>query len=670
VSLSECKRVISISKSVFQLFLFFFLAIITSTCVDYTKNGEINLAQASPRVKENIRYPDSAAVIDVTRPEYGAIPNDGKDDTKAIQKALSRFPGRGKIVYLPNGVYNISDSLYWSPGQTYRSDYKRITLQGESENGVIIQLEDNSPKFQNPNKPRPVISTGFNPDVDPNSKEYKASLFAQRFGNSVRNLTIDIGKNNPGAQGLNFAANNQGAVRSVKIISGDRKGKTGLALTHGEVGPLLVEDVEIVGFDYGIHANTGTTSISMQDITVRDQNRAGLFNGGQAISLEGFNSVNSVSAIINGKNPNGGTDPGSTLVLLNAKLIGRSGAKNVPAISSAGFIYARNVESSGYKNALLSRARNAAKKVDGDVIQEYISHSISAKFGSNASPSKTVTLPIKPFPKLEWDDPQTWVSVEQFGAIPSDKKDDTAAFQAAIDSGATTIVVPRTGVFTINGSLRLRKNVRRFVGTNGWIEGKGEIIADNGSQPTLIVENFFITYGSKVKWKNIAKRTVVYRSITHLDLESTGTGDLFIDDAVMGKLRFLNSAQHIWARQLNPEGHSEINVVNDGAKLWILGLKTERGNVKIETKNGGFTELLGGLIYATTKQEPKVPIFRITNASCTLIGVAEAYFDKDTYHIWVEETQGRKTRKLKRNALPGRMTANGQVLVYYHSVKK
>ncbi|MEC4819090.1 MAG: glycosyl hydrolase family 28-related protein [Scytonema sp. PMC 1069.18] len=661
---------ISTQKSVLKLFFLFFLVTFTSTCVEYTKNSEVNLAQASPRVKENIRYPNSAAVINVTAPEYGAIPNDGKDDTKAIQKALSQFPGEGKIIYLPNGVYNIFDSLYWSPGQAYRSDYKRITLQGQSRDSVIIQLEDNSPKFQNPAKPRPVISTGFNPDADPNSKEYRASLVAQRFGNSVRNLTINVGKNNPGAEGLNFAANNQGAVRSVKIISSDRKGTTGLALTHGEVGPLLVEDVEIVGFDYGIQANTSTTSISMQSITVREQNQAGIFNGGQAISLEGFNSLNSVSAIINGKNPNRGRDPGSTLVLLNAKLIGRGDAKNVAAISSAGFIYARNVQSSGYKNILKSRARNASQKVKDSVIKEYVSHSISSQFRSTLSNSKIVGLSIKPFPKLEWDEPQTWVSVEKFGAIPNDKKDDTAAFQAAIDSGATTVVVPKTGIFTINGSLRLRKNVRRFVGTNGWIDGNGEIIADNGSQQTLIVENFFIMYDSKVKWKNIAKRAVVYRSIVGLDLESTGTGNLFIDDAVMGKLRFLNSNQSIWARQLNPEGHSEINVVNNGAKLWILGLKTERGNVKIETKNGGFTELLGGLIYATTKQEPNVPIFRVRDASFLLTGVAEAYFDRDTYEIWIEETQGRRKRKLTRDAIPGRMTANGRVLVYYRSINE
>jgi hypothetical protein len=302
--------VISTPASVFKLLSSLIITIpLAVICADCSKSDEIKLAQAIPRINENIVYPKSAAVIDVTSPEYGAIPNDGKDDTAAIQKALSQFPNQGRVIYLPNGVYNISDSLHWSSGVPYNSDYRRVVLQGQNRDGVIIKLKDSSPKFQNPDKPRPLISTGFDPDLDPNSEQFKSSQVAQRFGNSIRNLTINVGKNNPGAEGLNFVASNQGAVRSVKIVSSDNQGTTGLALTHGEVGPLLVEDVEIIGFDNGISTNNGINGISMQNITVRDQKRVGFYNGGQVVSLEGFNSVNSVPAIINGSNPNSGNDP-------------------------------------------------------------------------------------------------------------------------------------------------------------------------------------------------------------------------------------------------------------------------------------------------------------------------------------------------------------------------
>ncbi|MCX7594355.1 MAG: glycoside hydrolase family 55 protein, partial [Fischerella sp.] len=321
----------SVKASVFKQLPYLLCIVgITSTCVDRSENTEIEFAQAVPSVRENIVFPPNASVIDVTAHPYGARPNDGKDDTKAIQKALSQFPNQGRIIYLPNGVYDISDTLHWPRGVRFKSDYKRTILQGQSRDGVIIRLKDNSPGFQNPTKPRPVISTGFDPKLDPNSEDIKASRVAQRFGNSVRNLTIKLGKKNYGAEGLNFAAHNQGAVRSVKIISEDRSGTTGLALTHGEVGPLLIEDVEIIGFDYGIRTNTCINSITMQDITVRDQNRAGILNGGQVISLEGFTSFNSVRAIINGNNPHKGCDPGSTLTLVNANLIGHGKAKDIP----------------------------------------------------------------------------------------------------------------------------------------------------------------------------------------------------------------------------------------------------------------------------------------------------------------------------------------------------
>ncbi|MGJ5674701.1 MAG: glycosyl hydrolase family 28-related protein [Nostochopsis sp.] len=646
-----------------------FVAVITSTCADYTKNAEIQIAQASPSVPENIVFPKNVGVIDVTSSEYGAIPNDGKDDTQAIQKALSQFPGQGRIIYLPNGVYDISNSLHWPTGERNRSDYKYTTLQGQNRDRVIIRLQDQSPLFQDANKPRPVISTGFAPDLDPNSEDFKASLVAQRFGNSVRNLTIKVGKNNPGAEGLNFVANNQGAVRSVKIISEDKKGTTGLALTHGEIGPLLIEGVEIVGFDYGVRTNNGINSITMQNITVREQNFAGILNNGQSMSLEGFNSINSVSAIINGLDPNSGLDLGSTLTLVNAKLVGRDRAQKLPAISSVGFIYARNVTSSGYKEILLNKTKQGSNIVKGSNFEEYTSHSIISQF---PSPSKSLQLPIKKFPKLQYDDPKKWVSIEKFGAIANDNKDDTAAFQKAIDSGATTVVVPGgKGTFIIDGSLRLRGKVERFISTGGALNGKGEIVADNGSKPTLIVENFFVEFGSNLRWRNIAKRTVVYRSISHLNLESNSAGDLFLDDVVVvHQLRFLNRAQHIWTRQLNAEDASENNVVNNGAKLWILGFKTEQGKVKIETSNGGFTELLGGLVYAAGGQDPKDPLFRIINASAAFVGVADTYFDNDTYQIWVEETRGKQTKKLTRDKVLDRMGGNGRVLLLYTGFEK
>lgn len=47
--------------------------------------------------------------IDITNPPYYAIPNDGKDDASAIQKAIDRNPG--KTIFIPAGIFHIQETL-------------------------------------------------------------------------------------------------------------------------------------------------------------------------------------------------------------------------------------------------------------------------------------------------------------------------------------------------------------------------------------------------------------------------------------------------------------------------------------------------------------------------------------------------------------------------------
>ena len=58
---------------------------------------------------------------------------------------------------------------------------------------------------------------------------------------------------NPGAIGIRFNASNQGPIRNVRIASGDGEGVNGLDLGHtDEIGPLLVRNLVVDGFDEGI----------------------------------------------------------------------------------------------------------------------------------------------------------------------------------------------------------------------------------------------------------------------------------------------------------------------------------------------------------------------------------------------------------------------------------
>ncbi len=102
-------------------------------------------------------------------------------------------------------------------------------LQGQTRQGVRIRLPDRAAGFGDAATPKAVIWTGKKP--------------AQRFRNSIRNLTVDTGKGNPGAIGIQFVANNQGSMRDVTIVSGDGAGVIGLDLGYtDEQGPCLIQE--------------------------------------------------------------------------------------------------------------------------------------------------------------------------------------------------------------------------------------------------------------------------------------------------------------------------------------------------------------------------------------------------------------------------------------------
>ena len=43
--------------------------------------------------------------------DFDAIPNDGKDDTKALQRAIKHSANFTKIIYIPAGTYDIQSHL-------------------------------------------------------------------------------------------------------------------------------------------------------------------------------------------------------------------------------------------------------------------------------------------------------------------------------------------------------------------------------------------------------------------------------------------------------------------------------------------------------------------------------------------------------------------------------
>ncbi|MEO1238033.1 MAG: virulence protein, partial [Planctomycetota bacterium] len=166
--------------------------------------------------------------------------------------------------------------------------------------------------------------------------------------------------------------------------------------------------------------------------------------------------------------------------LIGGTFTGTGDAANQTAIRMRNFVpqvYIRDVTTSGYA-AAVSRETQAFQGNTGlpdGYIDEYwyAGPSFSSRGGTfqqfENTPDTSLGLPIRDTPET-FDEPiANWVSPLDFGGVANDGIDDTAAIQAAIDSGARTVYLPN-GDWDVEGTIELRGAVERVIGTEAsWI---------------------------------------------------------------------------------------------------------------------------------------------------------------------------------------------------------
>ena len=570
---------------------------------------------------EDFSLPEDYGHVDVTKPPYGAKGDGVTDDTAALQKALD--DNRGSIIYLPNGIYKVSDTLKW-PGSnpTGGSDFKNTALQGQSRDGTIIQLADGAPGFGDPQAIKPVIWTGPPP--------------AQRFFNELFHLTVDTGADNRGAVGVHFMASNSGGIYNVAITSGDGQSVAGLDFAYAdENGPLLVRGLRVTGFDYGIRTAHGVNSQTLENIEVQHQNRAGIHVAGQVFNVRNLTSRNEVPALV---------VVSGVVSLDGATLVGEGDAADVSAIENSAALLARNVQTTGYERAIGGKDAPGG----GNVAWFQTPAPTPPLVGPAAPP-----LPVEETPEIPREDPSTWVSVDRF---KTDGNSDAEAIQAAIDSGATTIYLPKRK-FIIDRTIVIRGKVRRILGAKTWLDMAPKFKTadqpvfrfEDGEAPVVFIERMTTDFTrGKIRFlETKTARTLVLRQVAinfHAARSGVGYrgegGKLFLEDVVGPGWEFKN--QTVFARQFNSEVIGT-HIRNDGGKVWIFGLKTERPGTIVETLGGGQSEVFGGLIYNIGNKE-KAPMFTVTNASLNAF-VAEAHFSNTPYQTFVKETRGGRTEE-------------------------
>lgn len=491
------------------------------------------------------------------------------------------------VIYFPEGTYLVSNTLCYRHKDlvnTYGSEMnQQIRIRGAGRNRTVIRLKDNAPGFGKGHR-KPVISFMQTENTNVATSNY------------CEDLTINCGKGNAGAVGLDFFANNSGAVRNVRIVSEDGSGFAGLQLGHSNYSGILIKHVEVEGFDHGLHidSGTGTMYAHVEDVNVRGQRVSGITVGAISVSLRKVRTAH-VPVGLTCTSPIGHT------VLVDSKLDG-TGSAGIDR--QAGGLYVSNVTLTGFD--------------DARHIDELVYPRVFGETGKKAMPR----LPVEETP-VYMRKGKTTSGVRCFGAIGNGINDDSPAIQAALNSGAAEIIF-EPGRYLMNNPVVIPASVEHidfnFCDLVSGVDLKqtdleGFVIGGNSdaTAPPLFIERLIAWEhwcGEHCTFTHASRRTVCFKDMQTQTLQfyrnTVSGGKVFFDNVAAttgtkpgthghGRCVLALTGQKVWARQLNPE-RGEPAILNDGGDLVLMGFKSEGRGIVVKTINGGRSEVLGGVV--------------------------------------------------------------------------
>lgn len=602
----------------------------------------------------------------VTDANCPGIVGDGVTDvTVPLQNCVSYYANHNKLggdnsresedtLCLPTGDYLVSGEIEGvaPEGVTGTRERAYLGLRGCGGNlDSRIVLAENSPGFGDPAHPKPILRFGNPGDLnnpDPNSPLSCCSGSAAR--NGLRNVAFVIRSGNAGAVGVDYMGNNSvPSVRDVRVTADAGSCFAGIRIASKWPGPMLFKGIDVDGCGYAVQGGYPYANVMFENLTARNQTIAGANVYLQEVTFKNFTSSQSLpnvpALLIQGQQSKGGPlvqvlggeFTGSGPAAIKMQLLGGSQAQYKPQA------FFRGVTTDGYVNAL---------DYSGSMTQ-VMPMELSTRPVSSVLPSQPTSLglAIPDHPHMKHPLASDWVSFAAFGAIPNDGLDDTAAIQAAIDSGKKVVFCP-AGIWTLSDTLVLRGAFERLVGfdcffralgtsfrpvVDGFQIFKPAFIADASLTHDIEIENIRLDRGDRNaspfpedRFVHRSPHAVTITDSLHVTsyVSEAGAGSFFGEglccDQVRGKggndliLRMVNVEDGPTPASGDPTGKPDIECVGPG-RCVVLGFKNEnRFGPFLTARDGAQMEAFGAFFYSDIQGTSQGPVFECIESQCAL----------------------------------------------------
>lgn len=530
---------------------------------------------------------------------------------------------RPLFLYLPCGQYKINH-----PINSYGA-YMSMWGQGQCSE---LFLPPNSPDF----------ASGQHQFISMNPVNSNDT-----FHMFLSNLWVHTGVGNPGVIPLQFPPSNYGRIDNILTSSDDAMCPEALNLGKQYTGPGMMSNGAFYGCAIGISSNIPNHAMTGEFMTVEGQTTAGIAN---VQNHEQFRKVLidelGIPAATNGSAT-------ASLVFMNSEIFDNGGAlcmQNSTTALAPSVVYMRDVNVHGSCTTTLNDYGTGTLVPTTGDITEYWTGAAQTLFDSGR-PAASLNLPIQETPQANDPAVSTWCA----GAA------DPASWNTSVNGcTATTWYLPpaqynrgtSAGTATINVPDTI--NHLQFFGAMPDSGATYHVIINvaGTSATPLIIENCI---QSQCAINHTGSRTLVLKDDNTYNYAcTTGAGNLFIDDTILGGSLNANGGvtfcpgQSIWMRQSNQEQPTQPKLTFAGNTAWIFGQKTEHNGPNLTLQAGSQVELLGGEalgdpavqgsggdVAISTDSSFSMAAFT-ASTQCTITGAPPC---NNQFYFWVDETR-------------------------------